>query len=99
MRYLEKAVTLQFDAARCNGCGLCVHVCPHAVFTMVEKRAVLADRGACIECGACARNCEPEAIRVRTGTGCAAALLPSVLDGREPTHVSCGCSDESSGCC
>ncbi len=99
MRYLAEAVTLQLDAARCNGCGLCVRVCPHAVFTMVEKRAALADRGACIECGACARNCEPEAISVRTGTGCAVALLPSVLARREPTNASCGCSDESSGCC
>ncbi len=99
MRYLEQAVTLQLDVTRCNGCGLCVRVCPHAVFAMVEKRAVLADRGGCIECGACTRNCEPEAISVRTGTGCAEALLPSVLGRREPTNVSCGCSDESSGCC
>ena len=99
MRYLEEAVTLELDAARCNGCRLCVLVCPHAVFAMVEKRAVLADRGACIECGACAKNCEAEAIRVRAGVGCAAALLDSVLSRKEPTKVSCGCSGDSSGCC
>jgi len=99
MRYVEGAVTLELDTALCNGCGLCVRVCPHAVFTMVEKRAVLADRGACIECGACARNCEPEAIRVRAGTGCAVALMKSVLRRTEPTDVSCGCSGDSSGCC
>lgn len=99
MRYLEEAVTLGFDATRCNGCGLCVRVCPHAVFAMVEKRAVLADRGACIECGACAKNCEPSAISVRAGVGCAAGLLGSVLSRTEPTKASCGCSGESSGCC
>ena len=99
MRYLEEAVTLGFDAARCNGCGLCVRVCPHAVFAMVEKRAVLADRGACIECGACAKNCEPQAISVRAGVGCAAGLLSSALSRTEPTNASCGCSGESSGCC
>ncbi len=99
MRYLENAVTLEFDAALCNGCGLCVHVCPHAVFAMVEKRAVLADRGACIECGACAKNCEPAAIRVRAGVGCAAALLGSALSRTDPGKASCGCSGESSDCC
>ena len=62
MRYLESAVTLQFDAARCNGCAMCTQVCPHAVFVMEDKRAVLADRGACMECGACALNCEMGAL-------------------------------------
>jgi len=99
MRYLESAVTLEFDAALCNGCGLCVRVCPHAVFTMVDKRAVLADLGACIECGGCAKNCERSAIRVRAGVGCAAGLLGNVFSRTEPTKASCGCSEESSGCC
>jgi NAD-dependent dihydropyrimidine dehydrogenase PreA subunit len=99
MRYLEQAVTLALDETRCNGCGLCVRVCPHAVFALVDKRAVLADRGACIECGACAKNCELQAIRVRAGTGCAAALLGSVLSRSEPTEISCDCSGDSSGCC
>ena len=99
MRYLEDAVTLELDPSRCNGCGLCARVCPHAVFAMVEKRAVLADRGACIECGACALNCEQAAIHVKAGVGCAAALLGSVLSRTEPTNASCGCSGDSSGCC
>lgn len=99
MRYLEDAVTLAYDAALCNGCALCTHVCPHAVFTMVDKRAVLADRGACIECGACAKNCEQNAITVRAGVGCASALLASVVQGTDPANASCGCSGDGSGCC
>jgi len=95
MRYLEGVVTLQYDAARCNGCAMCVDVCPHGVFAMENKRAVLVDRGACMECGACAKNCEQEAIRVRAGVGCAAAVLAGMATGTEPT---CGCSSSSSCC-
>ena len=96
MRYLEGVVTLEFEKDRCNGCGMCTKVCPHAVFRFEDKRAVLADRGACMECGACARNCEPGAIRVRAGVGCAAAVLGGLVSGGEPT---CGCSENSSPCC
>ncbi len=96
MRYLESVVTLSLDAARCNGCGLCVAVCPHAVFRLEGKRAVLADRGACMECGACAKNCEPGAISVRAGVGCAAGVLAGLAAGTEPT---CGCSQEATPSC
>ena len=89
MRYLESVITLRFDPANCNGCGLCVIVCPHASFAMVDKRAVLVDRGSCMECGACAKNCEPEAIYVRSGVGCAAGVLAGWVAGTEP---SCDCS-------
>lgn len=95
-RYLESAVSLEFDERLCKGCGMCVEVCPHAVFRMESKRAALADRGACMECGACARNCEQGAIRVKAGVGCAAAVLTGMLSGTEPT---CGCSNEKSDCC
>jgi NAD-dependent dihydropyrimidine dehydrogenase PreA subunit len=88
MRYIESAVTLELDVARCSGCGMCVQVCPHAVFAMENRRAVLADRGACMECGACARNCERGAISVRAGVGCAAGVLAGLIAGTEPT---CGC--------
>jgi NAD-dependent dihydropyrimidine dehydrogenase PreA subunit len=96
MRYLESVVTLEFDAAKCNGCALCVIVCPHEVFSMVNKRAVLSDRGACMECGACAKNCESAAITVRTGVGCAAGVIAGLIAGTEPT---CDCSSGSSTCC
>lgn len=96
MRYLEDAVTLEYDSDLCNGYGMCTHVCPHAVFRLENKRDVLAQRGACMECGACAKNCEREPIRVRAGVGCAAGVLAGLVAGTEPT---CGCSNNPSTTC
>jgi ferredoxin len=89
LRYIDEVVTLQLDVARCNGCGLCVAVCPHAVFAIVDGRASLSDRGACMECGACALNCAAGALSVEPGVGCAQAIIHGWLTGGEP---SCDCS-------
>jgi NAD-dependent dihydropyrimidine dehydrogenase PreA subunit len=90
LRYLEEAVTLGFDAEKCTGCQICTIVCPHGVFAMgADKRAYVADRGACMECGACALNCAWGAISVKPGVGCAEAIIHSWIYGGEPT---CGCA-------
>jgi ferredoxin len=88
LRYIDQAVTLELDVGRCNGCGLCVAVCPRGVFAFVGGRASLVDRGACIECGACALNCVAGAISVDPGVGCAQAIIHGWLTGGEP---SCDC--------
>ena len=82
-RYLENVVTLAYDPEKCTGCGMCVAVCPHAVFVMEGKKAAITDKDLCMECGACLRNCPFEAISVRPGVGCAYALMMSQLKGRE----------------
>jgi ferredoxin len=51
LSYLPNVTTLQFDRDLCTGCGMCVEVCPHAVFRLEADHAVLVDRDACIECG------------------------------------------------
>ncbi len=86
-QYLKNVVTLEYDPAKCTGCGLCVNVCPHAVFAMEDKKAALVDKDVCMECGACLRNCPFGAIKVRPGVGCAYALLMSQIKG---TPVACG---------
>lgn len=90
--YLKNVASLQLDENKCVGCGMCLTVCPHAVFQMNEKHAVIENMDACMECGACANNCPTEAIAVKSGVGCAAAVINSFL-GR--TDSSCCCLIES----
>ena len=58
---------------------------------MNNKQAVVVDRDACMECGACMNNCSFEALRVNKGVGCAAAIINSMVYGGEPT---CDCSGD-----
>ena len=96
MQYLKNTVTLKLDQDLCTGCGLCVMVCPHAVFEIRNRKAVITDRDDCMECGACALNCQFGALSVKTGVGCAAGILNGILNNTEP---SCDCSTSKTDCC
>lgn len=96
LRYLPGVVTLKLDETLCDGCRMCIEVCPHAVFAIESRRARIADRDACMECGACARNCPTGALNVEAGVGCAAAIIIGSLKGTAPE---CGCSDTGPGSC
>ncbi len=87
---LSAVNTLQYDSERCAGCGTCVDVCPHGVFAMDGRVAVVVRADDCMECGACQVNCPAGAIAVESGVGCAAAMIGAALAGKQ--EVSCGCS-------
>jgi NAD-dependent dihydropyrimidine dehydrogenase PreA subunit len=59
-----------------------VEVCPQQVFALEEKRAHIAEFDTCMECGACAKNCLADAIRVDAGVGCASGLINEWLRER-----------------
>ena len=86
--YLRGVVTLNLDSKKCVGCSMCLLVCPHAVLSLTNGKVEIANRDACMECGACARNCPTEALRVRAGVGCAVAVVNSML-GRKKSSCCC----------
>lgn len=91
MRYLLNGHSLVLDQARCNGCGRCQEVCPHAVFSVVERKAAIVARDRCMECGACRMNCITGAIAVSSGVGCAAAVISALARGNAGNEAcSCG---------
>jgi ferredoxin len=86
-QYLKNTSTLKLREERCVGCGLCIEVCPHNVFELCGNKIKIADNDSCMECSACALNCPFDALEVRKGVGCAAAVISGLLRGSEP---SCG---------
>lgn len=100
LEHLKNVTTLRFsDTKKCIGCGMCVKVCPHNVFIIENKKAVILHKDSCMECGACKKNCPVGVIEVKEGVGCAAALIYGIINKTEPQ---CGCSggdEKSKGCC
>jgi NAD-dependent dihydropyrimidine dehydrogenase PreA subunit len=94
--YLRDVVTLNLDQIKCVGCGTCLLVCPHAVLSLTNGKVEIANRDACMECGACARNCPTDALRVRSGVGCATAVINSML-GRKKSSCCCTIEPENQG--
>jgi NAD-dependent dihydropyrimidine dehydrogenase PreA subunit len=83
--------TLYLDEERYNVCGMCIQVCPHAVFERRNGGVKIAMLSACMECGACQVNCPTGAVQVESGVGCATAMIYAALKGnKEPSCGGCG---------
>ncbi|MFZ4855602.1 MAG: mercury methylation ferredoxin HgcB [Desulfuromonadaceae bacterium] len=92
-RYLADVATLKLDHAICVGCNRCFEVCPHQVFSVRDKKASIVELDACMECGACAKNCPVTAITVDAGVGCASGIINEWLRERNLKLPGSG------GCC
>lgn len=91
--------TLEYDATKCSGCGMCSTVCPHGVFVQAGNVAELVRYERCMECGACSLNCPTGAIVVESGVGCASALMLAALRGKSDDEACCGPNDGGGSCC
>jgi len=85
--YIENTLVLNQDL--CNGCRMCIHVCPHAVFEPNGKVVTMAHKSRCMECGACQLNCPTGALAVNSGVGCATAMFMAALKGKDEAECSC----------
>ena len=89
--YLKNVTTLSLDASLCTACRMCEAVCPHAVFRVADKKCSIEDKDACMECGACAKNCRAGALTVKAGVGCAAAVINSMIGKSGACECDCSC--------
>jgi NAD-dependent dihydropyrimidine dehydrogenase PreA subunit len=51
------------DSDKCNGCGVCVGICPQQAISISNDVAVI-DQARCGQCGDCAEACPTGAVRV-----------------------------------
>ena len=60
---IDRKVTTIIDPEKCDGCGLCVRVCPSETISMQDDKAwVTGDRS--LQCGHCMAVCPVDAVRV-----------------------------------
>ena len=60
---IDRKVATVIDPEKCNGCGLCVKVCPSETISMQDGKArVTGDRS--LQCGHCVAVCPVDAVRV-----------------------------------
>ena len=52
----------EIDLLRCDGCGICVRLCPTAAVTLVRGQAVVTAPERCTFCEICESYCPQEAI-------------------------------------
>ncbi len=79
------------EESKCNGCGLCVTVCPSFVLEMRNKKAEVVRGAWCIGCDHCGAVCPTEAILHRGASSKRESHLetiPVAISGSPPSAFS-----------
>lgn len=89
-KYINEVSTLNLDQEKCTGCGMCLKVCPHAVFELSGGKAHIVRKSFCMECGACEMNCADQALSVLSGMcGCATGIIEGFFKGNSAENSEC----------
>ena len=64
--FLEVEMQIHIDPNKCNGCGVCVDICPVDVFRLNDETKLAEARYEtdCWYCGVCEGDCPTQAISV-----------------------------------
>lgn len=62
-------VSLEIDASKCTGCGICVEACAFGALKIGDSGLAEADEFSCEACGLCVRRCPVSAISLREVAG------------------------------
>jgi NADH:ubiquinone oxidoreductase subunit F (NADH-binding)/NAD-dependent dihydropyrimidine dehydrogenase PreA subunit len=60
----KELVTYRIDAAKCNGCQVCVKNCPQNCIAGEKKKVHVIDTANCVKCGSCEDVCKLDAVLV-----------------------------------
>ncbi|MDO4215860.1 MAG: EFR1 family ferrodoxin [Bacteroidales bacterium] len=73
---LTRSEKIVYSTDDCIGCGICVSVCPHGSWKIVDKKSVA--NGECENCLACVQNCPRKAI----------SIIPAPMEPQEEANRS-----------
>jgi uncharacterized Fe-S center protein len=86
----HRAVGLEIDQTKCNGCGTCKTVCPNALPEIFNRKAYIASP-ICMRCPICRSQCPTQAIRFVNQDNICKALASAalgVLETFKPNKIS-----------
>jgi len=62
---MNSAMSVEIDLDECNGCGICVKICPLDCLRMDEDEKAYMKYDECWYCGSCTLDCPQDAIILR----------------------------------
>jgi NAD-dependent dihydropyrimidine dehydrogenase PreA subunit len=62
---MNSNTSVEIDRKHCDGCGICVEICPLDCLRMDEKEKVFMKYDECWYCGSCTLECPQDAIILR----------------------------------